>query len=322
MARCSRNAQEQSMSDKVLSRKYDIYGAITEKILRAMRQANGTYRLPWHTGGIAPLHVPINALTDHPYRGVNILSLWADAMERGYSSGYWASYRQWQQVGGQVRQGSRGCLIIFYKKLDQTEMEKQAGEPPRYVGQASHVFNAAEVDNWSPPAPTNLAPVEIDETVAAFVAATGAHIGHGYSMARYRPDLDTIEMPSPGWFLDSPTRTASQAYHGVLFHELMHWTGPSHRCDREFGKRFGDKKYAFEELVAELGAAFLCAAFRIANEPREDHAAYLAHWLEILGSDSKAIFTAANRAQEAIEYLGWVATGAIDGEPLRQQAVL
>ncbi|HEY1614676.1 MAG TPA: zincin-like metallopeptidase domain-containing protein [Rhizomicrobium sp.] len=302
------------MQDTVLSRRYDIYGAITEKIVRAMKEAKGTYRMPWHSGD-APLDLPVNAHTDHPYRGVNILSLWLDAQARGYPTGYWASYKQWQLLDAQVRHQERGCLIIFYKKLDQTEMERQSGELARYVGKATHVFNAAQVDNWTPPERKQIAPVEIDKTVDAFVQATGARVGHGYSMAQYRTDLDTIEMPSPAWFFDTPTRTASQGYHGVLFHELTHWTGPSHRCDREFGRRFGDKKYAFEELVAELGAAFLCAAFKIANEPREDHAAYLADWLSLLSNDPRVIFTAANKAQEAIEYLGSAATGALDGVP-------
>jgi antirestriction protein ArdC len=307
------------MQDTALSRRYDIYGAITEKILRAMKTAKGTYKMPWHTGDI-PLEVPINALTEHPYRGVNIISLWVDGMSKQYPTGYWASYKQWQQLGAQVRRGECGSLIIFYKQLDQTEMEKQSGELRRYVGKATHVFNAAQVEKWSPPEFTRPASVEIDKMVALFVDAVGANVGHGYRKACYRPELDSIEMPSPIWFLDTPTRTAAQAYHGVLFHELTHWTGPTHRCDREFGKRFGDKKYAFEELVAELGAAFLCAAFRITNEPREDHAAYLADWLDLLGSDSKVIFTAANKAQEAVEYLGSCATGTLDGVP--QQTTL
>lgn len=309
------------MQDTDLSRRYDIYGAVTAKILRGMKQAKGTYRMPWHTADM-PLEVPTNALTDHPYRGVNIISLWVDGLQRGYTRGYWASYKQWQQLGAQVRYGERGSLIIFYKKLDQTQIEREGGEHPRYTGKASYVFNAAQVDNWTPPEPRRAAPVEIDKTVAAFVDATGARVEHGHKMACYRPDLDTIEMPNPAWFFDSPTRTASQGYHAVLFHELTHWTGPSHRCDREFGKRYGDKKYAFEELVAELGAAFLCAAFKIANEPREDHAAYLADWFELLGNDPRVIFTAANKAQEAIEYLGSLATAVLDGVPQQQQLAL
>lgn len=150
------------MQDTDLSRRYDIYGAVTAKILRGMKQAKGTYRMPWHTGDM-PLEVPTNALTDHPYRGVNIVSLWVDGLQRGYARGYWASYKQWQQLGAQVRYGERGSLIIFYKKLHQTQMEKEAGEHPLYVGKASYVFNAAQVDNWKPPEPRRVAPVEIED---------------------------------------------------------------------------------------------------------------------------------------------------------------
>ena len=300
------------MQATVLSRKLNVYGAITAKIVRAIKDAKGTYRMPWHTGEL-PLQVPTNAVTDHPYRGVNILSLWIDAMAKGYSSGTWASYKQWQTLGSQVRHGEHGSIIIFYRRLDQTAEEEEAGEAHRYVARASWVFNAAQCDGWQPaPPPVRLSGVEIDKTVAAFIEATGAQIDHGYNMARYRIDLDRIEMPSPSWFFDTKTRTAAQAYHGVLLHELTHWTGAAHRVGRDLRNRFGARAYAFEELVAELGAAFMCAAFKIANEPRQDHAAYVASWLEVLNDDPKTIFTAANRAQEAIEYLGNLAAEKLD----------
>ena len=304
------------MNDTVPSSKYNVYGAITEKIARAIREQKGKFVMPWHSDG-APRTVPMNAATGHPYRGANILSLWIDALKKDFASGYWASYKQWQSLGAQVRYGERGSLIFFYKKLEPKELEAEIGEPPRYVGKASWVFNACQAEGWTPPEPSPSPAVEIDASVAAFIAATDARIYHGYQMARYRRDLDCIEMPSTAWFRDTPTSTASQSYHAVLFHELTHWTGPAHRCDREFGKRFGDHAYAFEELVAELGAAFLCATFKIANEPRADHAAYVGEWLEVLGNDPKALFTAAYRAQEAIEYLSARAAVNLD----RAQAV-
>jgi antirestriction protein ArdC len=299
------------MQGNVLSKRFNVYGAITAKIVRAIKEAKGTYQMPWHTGDM-PLRVPTNAVTDHPYRGVNILSLWVDAMAKGFPSSKWASYRQWQTLGAQVRHGEHGSMIIFYKQLGQTEEERVAGEVPRFIGRASRVFNAAQCDGWQPPPPpARLSDVEIDKGVAAFIEAAGAKIDHGYNMARYRIDLDRIEMPNPSWFMDTKTRTATQAYHGVLLHELTHWSGASHRVGRDLRNRFGSHAYAFEELVAELGAAFMCASFGIANEPRQDHAAYVATWLEVLDNDPKAIFAAAHRAQEAIEYLG-----AIAGEKL------
>lgn len=302
------------MGEIVPSKKYSIYGAITEKIVRAIRESATTFKMPWHASR-EPLAFPVNAKTEFPYRGVNVLSLWVDAIVKGFGTGYWASYRQWQAMGAQVRYGERGSLIFFYKKLDLQGSDEVADDVRRYVGKASWVFNASQVDDWTPPPPRQSSAVEIDATVAAVVEAVEARVYHGYRTARYRPDLDCIEMPSPSWFFDTETRTAAQAYHAVLFHEMTHWTGPSHRCNREFGKRFGDQAYAFEELVAELGAAFLCAAFKIANEPRPDHAAYVASWLQILGNDPKAVFTAASRAHEAAEFLFALASAKLDNLP-------
>jgi antirestriction protein ArdC len=300
------------MASEVLSRsKLNVYGAITAKIVRGIKDAKGRYEMPWHTDGI-PLLVPKNALTDNPYRGVNILSLWLDATARNYQTGYWASYKQWQSLGAQVRRGEHGCIIIFYKKIDQTDLEIEGGELPRSIGRAYWIFNAAQVDNWQPPDTRQHSAVQINEEVAAFVGALDAKVDHGYSRARYRIDLDRIEMPSPSWFRDTKTRSAFEGYHSVLLHELTHWSGASHRIGRDLNNRFGSRAYAFEELVAELGAAFLCAAFGIANEPRDDHAAYVATWLEVLNDDPKAIFTAAHKAREAIEYLGTLAAEKLD----------
>lgn len=159
------------------------------------------------------------------------------------------------------------------------------------------------MEGWTPPALPVDAGASPNEEVDAFVSATGARVRYGFHKALYRRDLDDIEMPSPAWFTGSPTSSPVQAYYATLLHEVTHWTGARHRLDREFGKRFGDQAYAFEELVAELGAAFLCATFGIANEPRPDHAAYLSSWLKVLEQDTRAIFLAASKAQEAVEYL-------------------
>lgn len=294
------------MQTTIPSKQLNVYGAITAKIVRGIQEAKGKFEMPWHTGGV-PLLLPKNALTDNPYRGVNILSLWLDATAKNYQTGHWASYKQWQSLGAQVRRGEHGSIIIFYKQIDQTELEKEAGELPRSIGRAYWIFNAAQVDNWKMPEPRQRSSVHINDEVAAFVEALDAKVDHGYGRARYRIDLDRIEMPSPSWFHDTKTRSAFEGYHSVLLHELTHWSGASHRIGRDLGNRFGSEAYAAEELVAELGAAFLCAAFGITNEPREDHAAYVATWLKVLNDDPKAIFTAASKAQEAIEYLGSVA---------------
>ena len=294
------------MASEVLSEsRADVFKSITAKIIASIEAGAGTFTMPWH-GSIIPPTFPVNAATDAPYRGVNILSLWADAMVKRYIGGYWASYRQWQTLGAQVRKGERGSMIIFYKKLEPeegSENDETNGGQPRFAARASHVFNAEQVDGWQPPTPKPWSDVTVNEQVAAFVRATGADVRHGVHAARYRRDLDCIEMPNPELFIGTGTSSATEAYHAVLCHEAIHWSGAGHRLNREFGKRFGDKAYAFEEIIAELGAAFLCSAFRIVNEPRADHAAYVSSWLEILDHDTKAIFTAASKAQEAVEYL-------------------
>jgi antirestriction protein ArdC len=283
---------------KVLSHELTTFAQITMKIIEAIKSGPGAFRMPWHSpGGMTAF--PINAATEAPYRGINVLSLWIDAIHRNFATGAWASYKQWQSLGAQVRKGERGSLIVFYKRLE-TEDED---EEQRSVFTSSHVFNAAQVDGWQPANVSERSEVQIDDAIEAFVLATGARVDRGFAAARYRHDMDLIEMPRPSFFIGTTTSTPTQSYYGVLLHELTHWSGASHRLNRELGTRFGDEAYAMEELVAELGAAFLCSAFGIANEPRPDHAQYLAGWIKVLEADPGAIFTAASRAQEATQYL-------------------
>jgi antirestriction protein ArdC len=167
------------------------------------------------------------------------------------------------------------------------------------------VFAAEQVDGYQPPVidaqpATVVTPIEQAE---AFVAATRASIGHGGGRAFYRPSTDSIQLPPRGAFIGTPTSTPAEAYYSTLLHELTHWTSAEARCNRQLGKRFGDQASAIEELVAELGAAFLCADLGITDEPRADHAQYLASWLSVLKADKKAIFTAASKASEAAAFL-------------------
>lgn len=273
------------------------FAHITLKIIEAIKGGPGVFRMPWHSPA-GPTAYPTNAATHTPYRGINVLSLWVDAIHKNFASATWATYKQWQSLGAQVRKGERGSLIVFYKRLESEDEDEK-----RAVFTSSHVFNQAQVDGWQPDLPLEQPEVLIDETIEAFVMATGARVDRGYLNARYRRDMDLIEMPRPSFFIGTTTSTPTQSYYAVLLHELTHWSGAPYRLNREFGKRFGDEAYAMEELVAELGAAFLCSAFGIANEPRLDHAQYLAGWLKTLESDPGAIFTAASKAQEATQYL-------------------
>ena len=296
------------MASAVLSAtKPNIYDAVTAQIVAAIEAGAGTCVMPWHDG-IVPVTMPRNALTEMPYHGINVVALWAQASTKLYPSGYWASYEQWRKLGAQVRKGERGSLIIFYKKLDgDAEPEADEADAPRIVLRHSHVFNSAQVDGWDVPEPARRSEVETNEQIAAFVEAIKADIRHGGHTARYHRLHDHITLPAPEHFRGTPTSSPTEAYYAVLLHELTHWTGAPHRLDRVKGKRYGDRDYALEELVAELGAAFLCSAFRLVNEPRPDHAAYISHWLDLLNRDNRAIFAAASLAQQSVEYLRVVA---------------
>lgn len=152
------------------------------------------------------------------------------------------------------------------------------------------------MDGYEVALPEPKDPVQAITDADAFVTKTGAEVRHGGVRAFYRPSGDFIQMPDKERFTGSETSTATEGYYGTLLHELVHWTGIERRCDRQFGKRFGDDAYAVEELVAELGAAFLCADLGITPEPRPDHAAYIEHWLKVLKADNRAAFTAASKA--------------------------
>ena len=284
----------------------DVYTQVTDTIISAIEAGAGQWDMPWHRHGVTHTR-PMNALTGKRYRGVNVLALWAAAEARGFTTGLWGTYRQWQEKGAQVRKGEKSSLVVFFKELAVDETNTETGETERgrrLIAKASYVFNANQVDGFvasEPAAPAN--PAEVLTQIEAYVAATNARVAFGGEGAFYRPLTDTIHMPDRSRFVGSATSSATECLYSTLLHELTHWTGIKTRCDREFGKRFGDDAYAMEDLVAELGAAFLCADLGIANTPRPDHAAYISHWLTVLKADKKAIFTAASKAAQAVDYL-------------------
>jgi antirestriction protein ArdC len=286
--------------------RFDIHEHITDKIVSAIERGAGEFRLPWHrtAGNIIR---PVNIASKKAYRGVNIVVLWAYAEEFGYSSGTWGTYKQWAEAGAQVRQGEKAAFVVFYKELAfAADPETGDAEPAtRLFARATPVFAAEQVDGFMPstiaaPPITVTTPIEQAE---AFVAATGASIHHGGGRAYYRPSTDSIHLPPREAFIGTKTSTPAESYFSTLCHELCHWTSHETRCHRQLGNRFGDQAYAIEELVAELGAAFVCADLRITDEPRADHAQYLASWLAVLKADKKAIFAAAARATEAAAFL-------------------
>jgi len=293
-------------SRKKPTQRKDIHQQVTDSIIAAIEAGAGTWQMPWHRSGEG-LNRPVNIDTHKRYRGINILNLWVAAEHRGYSNGLWGTYRQWQNRGCQVRKGEKGAMVVFYKELEFDTENPETGDAEtekRLMARASTVFNAQQVDGYEPePLPEPENPVSPIQQAEAFVAATEAEIRHGGNRAYYSRGTDHIQMPERERFLGTETSSPTEAYYGTLLHELTHWTGHEKRCQRQFGKRFGDKAYAMEELVAELGAAFLCADLGITQAPRADHAAYIDSWLQVLKADKKAIFTAASQASKAADFL-------------------
>ncbi len=279
---------------------FDIHQHITDRIVAAIEAGVGEWRMPWHRGS-GGRH-PVNIASGKAYRGVNVLALWVEAQTNGFSSHLWGTYRQWAEKQCQVRKGCKASYVIFCKEIEVASDEGEETAPEtRLLARATPVFNADQVEGWHPePLADAVSPVESAER---FVAQTGAKVLSGGSRACYVPSLDEIHMPGRQAFVGSATSSAGEAYYSTLFHELTHWTGPKHRCDRDLSGRFGSDAYAMEELIAELGAAFLCGELGIAVEPRPDHAQYLAHWLAVLKADKRAIFAAASKAGQAVEFL-------------------
>lgn len=283
----------------------DLYTEVTAKVVAAIEAgaADGSWQMPWIAAG--KFGNPVNMTTGAAYRGVNILMLSMAGASAGYPVNQWASYQQWAGRGGQVRKGERGTMIVYAGSLsvrDPSEGGEDAAKSIRFLKHSS-VFNVSQVDGVTVPAVERPCEAERVAAADALVTGTGAVVRSGFDRAYYSPSQDFIAMPDSDQFKAAGDRSATESYYGTLLHELTHWTGAEKRCAREFGKRFGNEAYAAEELVAELGAAFLCGRLGITSEFRMDHARYIASWLKVLKADSRAIFTAAARASDAVDYV-------------------
>jgi antirestriction protein ArdC len=219
-------------------------------------------------------------------------------------------------LGAQVRKGEKGSLVVYANTITRTEQDETTGEDlereipfmKRYT-----VFNAEQVDglpaHFYAVQAAALDPVQRIERAEAFFASVGANISEGGDRAFYRMADDHVQMPPFVTFREP------EAFYATLAHELCYWTKHPKRLDRDFGrKRFGDEGYAMEELVAELGAAFVCADLQLTPQPREEHAAYIASWLRALKDDKRAIFAAAAHAQRAADYLAGRQPDAVAGQ--------
>ena len=289
-------------------KKSDIYARVTDEIVRAIEAGVKLYEMPWHQGAGAGL--PRNALTGNFYRGVNTVALWASGQVRGYGLPYWATFLQWEKLGARIRRGEKASVVVFYKREEPSTDDEDREGPTgsRSILRGSFVFNAKQVDGWSYPVPTYEDRTEKLQKVDHFIESLGADIQYGSNMAYYTRKFDRIYMPDRHRFIDRATRTATEGFYSVLLHEHIHWTGHANRLNRDLSGRFADSAYAMEELIAELGAAFLCADLGISVQPRRDHAAYIANWLQVLRQQKTAIFTAASSATAACRYVEELAT--------------
>jgi antirestriction protein ArdC len=272
----------------------DIYTEVTNRIITALEAGTPPWIQPWsdHTA------LPSNLATGKAYRGINILMLSIEAMSQGYPDSRWVTLRQANELGAKVRKGSHGTAIVFFKMKEIADAV-DAEEPKRVIPmlRSSTVFNACQLDflperfelRSSPPAWQPIGEAE------QLIYDTAAVIHHGGNRAFYRPSDDIIQLPPPAWFPDTSD------YYAVALHELTHWTGHPRRLDRVLGRRHGIEAYAYEELVAEMGAAFLCAHCGL--PARLEHASYIDSWLDSLRRDKRLIFTAAGAAQKAADYV-------------------
>lgn len=282
--------------------KTDVKQVITDRIVALMERGTEAWKQTWKAAAAAGM--PCNASTGAPYRGVNILILWAQCEEAGFKSNRWMTYKQAQAVGAQVRKGEKSVSCVYFEMLKRKE--PQQGEAEFFpMAKAFNLFNLDQMDNLpedlQEETETDMTPPPFthDELAEQFIEATGARIEHQGNRAFYRPSTDTIVLPEPEAFI------TPASYYATACHELTHWTGHTSRLDRDFSKsrRFGDETYAFEELVAELGSSFLAGHFGFIDATVENHASYLASWIKVLKNDKSAIFTAAKHASAAYEYL-------------------
>jgi antirestriction protein ArdC len=289
-----------------------IFQEVTDNLVRLMEKGTAPWRKEWKGKGIAQ-GMPYNPFTKRNYSGVNVLQLWLVAAAKGYVSNAWGTYKQIREAGGQVRGGEKAARVVFFRHLEVKDAEgrqaDQGEDATRFVPlmRVYSVFNAEQCDGLNLPKPKPLPEAQRIERAEAFIRSLGAKVQHGGDVACYRIGGDEIHLPVPQHF------TAPEAYYATSLHEHTHWTGHKSRLDRAtLGQRYGTEAYAFEELIAELGAAFLCAELGIQSDI-ENHASYLANWCRIMREDHRAVFRASAAAAKAAEFLK-------AKQPLQQQA--
>jgi antirestriction protein ArdC len=262
-----------------------VYDTVTEQIVKELEAGTPPWTQSWQP------RLPKNLISLKEYRGINVLLLWVVARKKGYRNPFWLTFKQAGDVGGTVKKGEKATWIVYAAKV---KKEDEGGAEHEYSFlKWYYVFNLEQTEGIPIEAPS----VKPIEEVEAFIEAIGANVIHGNTRAYYLPKFYQIHLPDPEDF-----KTMAD-YYSIALHEHTHWTGHPSRLNQPLVTKFGSEEYAEEELVAELGSAFLCSHLQVPIKLREDHAAYIKSWIRILKEDRRAIFTAARKATEAAAYL-------------------
>jgi antirestriction protein ArdC len=277
---------------------------IFDDIINAIEAGVGEYRMPWHRA-LGSSSRPLNAVTRKPYRGVNTLLLWGSSERNGFQSGEWATPNQWKSRNGRIRSCERPTYALMRWPVRSTS---PLANERKWRIRSYTLFNAEQVTHALGRTRKTSTFHDTQEPVLQDIIRRLRPLVRSSAFAFYDAKTDVIGMP-PQASSDRWLSSASQSYCSTLFHELAHWTGASTRLARDLSGNFGSASYAMEELIAELGAAFLCADTGIASAPRLDHAQYIASWLPILQKDKRSLLLAACEAQRAADY---VLTGGFD----------
>ena len=290
----------------------NLYDEITGKIIAELEAGRVPWVQPWGSAAAkAPLAMPNNAATGRRYSGINVLILWSAVIERGFPGQGWLTFRQALALGGHVRKGERGTTVVYADRFvpdAEKQRSRETGEDPHAIPFLKRftVFNAAQCDGLpegvaalAPPLPPGM----IEPRVEALIRATGIDVRIGGDRAFYLPAADTVVVPPPQAYFEPIN------WHRTALHELGHATGAPHRLGRDLSGSMGSRRYAFEELVAELSVAFCCASLGIV--PTVRHADYIGAWLEVLREDNRAVIRAASQAGKAADFLlGFLPAGA------------
>lgn len=309
MARTSRTrARGANGTDQAQPERINLYDEVTAKIIAQLEEGRVPWVQPWASsagaglGGLAP-GLPRNALTARKYSGVNILILWGAAIERDFPSQSWLTFKQARDAGGCVRKGEQGTTVVYADRFTpeaEKEKARTTGEDAKTIAFLKRftVFNVSQCEGLRPDLAVDPAPLPEREIVVQaeeLIVASGVDFRVGGHRAFYVPSADFVQVPPQPAFFEQIN------FYRTCLHELTHATGHASRLDRALTNSFGSKDYAREELIAEMGSAFLCASLGIV--PTVRHADYIGSWLDVLREDSRAIFRAAGAASKAADWL-------------------